>query len=73
VSLGNSALRRADKLTEKEAKMTISSTGLTTFVSHHRFRLTLGACVLALILMITVIYATIGFGPPWGEPALLIG
>jgi len=53
--------------------MTISSTGLTTFVSHHRFRLTLGACALALILMITAIYATIGFGPPWGEPALLIG
>lgn len=63
----------ADKRKQKEANMTTSSTGLNTFVSHHRFRLTVGACVLALSLMIGVIYATIGFGPPWGEPALLTG
>jgi hypothetical protein len=53
--------------------MTTRSTGFTTFVSDHRFRLTLGACVLALILMMTAIYATIGFGPPWGKPASVIG
>lgn len=52
--------------------MITPSTGFTTFVSDHRFRLTLGVCVFALILMITVIYATIGFGPPWGNPASLM-
>jgi hypothetical protein len=53
--------------------MITSPTGFTSFVSDHRFRLTLGACVAALMLMMTVIYATVGFGPPWGNSASLIG
>jgi hypothetical protein len=53
--------------------MTTSQSGVIAYVSEHRFRLTLGACVLALILMMAVIYATVGFGPPWGSPAALSG
>lgn len=52
--------------------MTPPST-FTAFVSEHRFRLTLGACVLALALMLGVIHATVGLGPPWGVPAPLPG
>jgi hypothetical protein len=48
--------------------MTTSHSGVIAYVSKHRFRLTLGACVLALILMMAVIYATVGFGRPWGNP-----
>lgn len=53
--------------------MTTSHTGITAYLSEHRFRLTLGACVLALILMMAMIYATVGFGPPWGSPVALSG
>ncbi|MGG5808266.1 hypothetical protein [Falsiroseomonas sp. CW058] len=40
--------------------------GFVGFVSDHRFRIVLGACVLVLGLMVVVIHATIGLGPPWG-------
>lgn len=50
-----------------------TSSSVAAFVSEHRFRLTLGACVLALALMLGVIHATIGLGPPWGLPAALPG
>jgi hypothetical protein len=56
----------ADTRSQEEADMTAPSTGFTIFVSDHRFRLTLATCILALILMMTAIYATVGFGPPWG-------
>jgi hypothetical protein len=46
---------------------------LAAFLSNHRFRLPMGACALSLILMMTPIYATVGFGPPWGSPAFLPG
>lgn len=51
--------------------MTIPSAGLATFMSAHRSRLTIGACILAITLMMTLVYATVGFGPPWGSPASL--
>jgi hypothetical protein len=37
----------------------------------HRFRVTLGACVLAHALMIVLIQTTVGLVPPWGGPASL--
>lgn len=41
------------------------------FVSEHRFRLTLGACVLALALTLGVIHTAVDLGPRWGVPAPL--
>ncbi|MGG5817799.1 hypothetical protein [Falsiroseomonas sp. HW251] len=51
--------------------MTMTPTVSAAFVSEHRFRLTLGACLLALALMLGVIHLTVGLGPPWGGPAFL--
>ncbi|WP_372622919.1 hypothetical protein [Falsiroseomonas sp.] len=45
----------------------------TAHASHPRFRLTLTCCALALLLMMAVIASTSGFGPGWGDPALLPG
>ncbi len=47
--------------------MATPPTGFTAYLSEHRFRVMLGACFLALILMMAVIYSTVGFGPPWGS------
>ena len=43
---------------------------VTRHVSEHRFRLALLACALALALMLTVIYGTVGFTPLWAVPAI---
>jgi hypothetical protein len=53
--------------------MTAPAVGLAAFLSDHHFRLPMGACTLSLILMMTPIYATVGFGPSWGSPASLPG
>ena len=52
--------------------MRMSSTrpGVTDHVSGHRFRLALLACALALALMLTVVYGTVGFTPLWAVPAV---
>ena len=43
---------------------------VTRRVSEHRFRLALLACALALALMLTVVYGTVGFPPLWAAPAV---
>jgi|GEM_PF-4284809 len=53
-----------------EVAVTMTPTGLAAFVSEHRFRLTLGGCVLALILMMALVHASVGLGPPWGGPVI---
>ena len=41
---------------------------VTRHVSEHRFRLALLLCALALALMLTVVYGTVGFIPFWTGP-----
>lgn len=52
--------------------MTWSHTGFAAFASEHRFRLVVGGCLLAIALMIVLIHATVGLGPPWGSPAVAV-
>lgn len=42
---------------------------MRAFVAAHRFRLTLAACVAALILMTGVIHATVGLHVAWNATA----
>ncbi len=39
------------------------------FVSEHRFRVTVGLCVVALVLMLGTIHATSGLRLVWDAPA----
>ena len=64
--VSSASLRQHVPTDPQEADMTMSTAGFAAFVSDLRFRLSVVACDLALIVMITLIYATVGFGPLWG-------
>lgn len=44
-----------------------SASGFASYVSKRRFRLMLLVCALTLVLMLAVVYGTVGFGPIWGN------